>query len=181
MEISDAELYNRIRKGDRGALGELYQRREPALYRYALQLCGNRAVAEEAVHEAFLAIIQPRTRFDARRGAIEAYLYGTVRNLVRAARRGESAGSNGEPAAQDDIVRALIGDEMAQALHTAIRELPEAYRDAVMLCDLEERTYEDAAKLMDCPVGTVRSRVHRARRLLASKLKQFRLSPEEAV
>jgi RNA polymerase sigma-70 factor (ECF subfamily) len=180
MELSDEELYSRIRKGDQGALAELYERREPALYRYALQLSGNHAIAEEATHEAFLQLIQPDARFDARRGSLEAYLYGTVRNLVRAARRLEAAESPGEPATEDDIVGTLIGDEMTVALYAALRELPVAYRDAVVLCDLEERSYQDAAKLMGCPVGTIRSRLYRARQLLAAKLRQHKPSSEQA-
>jgi RNA polymerase sigma-70 factor, ECF subfamily len=179
MELSDEELYERIRKGDRRALAELYERREPALYRYALQLCGNRANAEEAVHEAFLELIQRGARFDVRRGSLEAYLYGMVRNLVRASRRSEPAERSGEPAAEDDIVRTLIGDEAAAALYAAVRELPPAYRDAVVLCDLEERSYENAAALSGCPVGTIRSRLHRARRLLAAKLKPYKMSSKE--
>lgn len=131
------------------------------------------------MHEAFLGIIQPGTRFDAGRGSLQAYLYGAVRNLVRAAGRNRSAGNPGETAADDDIVGTLIGNEMAAALHAAVRELPAAYRDAVLLCDVEERSYGDASMLMGCPVGTVRSRLHRARRLLAEKLKQYRLSSKE--
>jgi RNA polymerase sigma-70 factor (ECF subfamily) len=57
--------------------------------------------------------------------------------------------------------------------------LPAGYRDAVVLCDLEERSYEDAAKVVGCPVGTIRSRLYRARRLLSAKLKQYRLTPEK--
>ena len=58
-----------------------------------------------------------------------------------------------------------------------MRNLPSGYRDVVILCDLEERNYEDAAKLLGCPVGTIRSRLFRARRLLAAKLKAYRLTP----
>lgn len=170
MPLSDEELYQRIRGGDRGALAELYDRREPGLYRYALALSGSRAVAEESVHEAFLDLLQGGARFDAARGSLEAYLYGMVRNLVRMARRRQHAEADHEPAAQDDLLRSLIGDEEAAALHQAIQELPAAYREAVVLCGLEERSYEDAARLMECPAGTVRSRLHRARRLLAARL-----------
>jgi RNA polymerase sigma-70 factor (ECF subfamily) len=175
---SDEELYGRIRAGDREALGELYERLEPALYRYALQLSGSRAVAEEAVHEAFLLLIGPRQHFDAGRGSLEAYLYGIVRNRIRVARRSEPVGDAFETAAKDDIAGALIAEETTAALYEAIRELPPAYRDAVVLCDLEERSYEDAATLMGCPVGTVRSRLYRARRLLGEKLSRDRLPAE---
>jgi RNA polymerase sigma-70 factor, ECF subfamily len=175
MEPSDEELYSRIREGDRQALGALYERREAALYRYALQVSGNRTMAEEAVHEAFAELIRPRPGFDAGRGSLEAYLYGIVRNRLRVARRLAPVESASEPPAQDDILRSLIADEATAALYAAVRELPEAYREAVVLCDLEERSYEDAARLMDCPVGTVRSRLYRARRLLAARLSRYRL------
>ena len=170
METSDEELYRRVGGGGRDALAELYERREPALYRYALQLSGSRATAEESVHEAFLALLEGGARFDAGRGSLEAYLYGMVRNLVRAARRRQGAEAVRDAAAQDDVLGALIGDEQTAALYRAIRQLPTAYRETVVLCDLEERSYQDAARLMDCPAGTVRSRLHRARRLLGAKL-----------
>lgn len=178
MEPSDEELYRRIRKGDREALAALYERREPALYRYALQLTGNRATAEESTHEAFLQLIQPGARFDALRGSLEAYLYGAVRNLARAAYRVQGVGIAGERAAEGDVVATLIEEETTRALNVAVRNLPLGYREAVVLCDLEERSYEDAARLVGCPVGTIRSRLFRARRLLAMKLRQYGMSPE---
>jgi RNA polymerase sigma-70 factor (ECF subfamily) len=178
MEPSDEELYRRIRKGDREALAALYERREPALYRYARQITGNRAIAEETTHEAFLRLIQPGARFDAQRGSLEAYLYGAVRNLARAAYRIRSLGSAGERAAEGDVVKTLIEEEATRALNVAVRNLPLGYREAVVLCDLEERSYEDAAGLVGCPVGTIRSRLFRARRLLAVKLRQYRMAPE---
>ena len=60
----------------------------------------------------------------------------------------------------------LLKNEAMAALYESLQRLPVRYRDAVVLCDLEERSYDDAAKIMDCPVGTVRSRLHRARALL---------------
>jgi RNA polymerase sigma-70 factor (ECF subfamily) len=65
---------------------------------------------------------------------------------------------------------------MTAALYATLRQLPEPYRDAVVLCDLEERSYEDAARLMGCAVGTVRSRLHRARALLAARLRPLTAS-----
>jgi RNA polymerase sigma-70 factor (ECF subfamily) len=176
MEPSNEQLYCRTRKGDQGAMETLYKRCEPPLYRYAFQLSGSRAVAEEVTHEAFLQIIRPESRFDPDRGSLEAYLYGTVRNLIRAVRRSRAVEGIEEPAAEDDILRALIDDEMSLALHSALQELPGPYRDAVFLCDLEERSYEEAASTLGCPVGTIRSRLHRARQLLAARLKPLRLS-----
>ena len=75
-----------------------------------------------------------------------------------------------EQAFDHNILGSLIDGETVAALHAAIRELPEGYREAVVLCDLEERNYDEAARLSGCPVGTIRSRLHRARGLLAAKL-----------
>ena len=87
MVESDEELYRLMRKGNQQAFAELYERREPALYRYALHMSGARHIAEEVTHEAFLQLIGPEMRFDARRGSLEAYLYGVARNLIRVSQR----------------------------------------------------------------------------------------------
>jgi RNA polymerase sigma-70 factor (ECF subfamily) len=168
---SDEDLYRAARKGDRGALGELYERREPGLYRYALYVSGSRAVAEEVTQEIFLRLIGPGVPFDEKRGSLEAYLYGVARNLLRMRPPLLGLEDAGEPATDEDTLRSLIHDERTAALMAAVRELPAAYREAVVLCDLEERNYDEAARLMGCPVGTVRSRLHRARALLGARLK----------
>lgn len=178
MEATDEELYARMQLGDRRAFEELYERRERGLFRYALHMCGNRVMAEEATHDAFMALIQAGSRFDPGRGTLEAYLYGAVRNLIRGMRRVRTTEPARETAVEHDILGALIGDEMTAALHRAVLELPAAYRETVVLCDLEERSYEDAARLMVCPVGTVRSRLHRARAMLAAKLRSLKLAPQ---
>jgi RNA polymerase sigma-70 factor (ECF subfamily) len=158
----------------------LYTRIEPALRRYALHMSGSWSVAEEVTHEVFLRLMGPDGGFDARRGPLEAYLYGIARNLIRVTRRDKSGGPARDLPGAHDILGDLIQDEMTAALYAALRQLPEAYRDAVVLCDLEERSYEDAARLMGCAVGTVRSRLHRARALLAVRLRSV-AAPSAAV
>ncbi len=174
MEPSDEELYGRMQRGDRKALEDLYQRRQPGLLRYALHMSGDRSMAEEATHDAFLALIQPSSRFDPSRGSVEGYLCGTVRNLIRGMNRSRFGEVDKEPVVHDDLLAGLIGDEQVKALRGALDELPVAYREAVVLCDLEEHSYEEASRLMECPVGTVRSRLHRARSMLAAKLKPLK-------
>jgi RNA polymerase sigma-70 factor (ECF subfamily) len=169
----DEALFRRMQAGDKAAILMLYERHEASLYRFAVGMSGNRALAEEVTQEAFLQLMSPSTRFDVRRGSLEAYLYGVVRNLLRRARLHPVAPEPAEPAVVDDIVRAMIEDETVAALQTAVQDLPSGYREAIVLCDLEERSYEDAAELMGCPVGTVRSRVHRGRAILAGKLKYY--------
>ncbi len=178
MQQTDEELYGLMRKGDKRAFAELYERREPALYRYALHMSGSKAAAEEVAQEVFVQLMSANTWFDEKRGSLEAWMYGVARNLVRVFRRKGVIGSpyTAEPPEQvfeHDIVGDLIHGESLAALRAALLELPDNYRDAVVLCDLEERNYEEAARLMGCPVGTVRSRLHRARGLLAARLRKL--------
>jgi len=171
MPRSDEELYRLMRKGDQDAFAELYERREPALYRYALHTSGSSIVAEEVAHEVFVQLMGAGARFDERRGSLESYLYGVARNLIRVVRRQGPVEEAIDRAVEHDILGDLISNETMAALHRALREMPDRYRDVVILCDLEERSYEDVARIIGHPIGTVRSRLHRARALLSAKLK----------
>ncbi|MGD0618875.1 MAG: RNA polymerase sigma factor [Bryobacteraceae bacterium] len=159
-----------MQRGDRTALAELYERLGARIYRYALYASGCRPVAEEVTQEVFLRLIGTGGRFDEQRGSLEAYLYGLARNLLRGMSRTLNIASDKDPLCSGDLLGELIDDERTAALYEALAELPPGYRDAVVLCDLEERSYEEAARLMQCPTGTVRSRLHRARLLLSAKL-----------
>lgn len=180
MHRSDEELYRLMRAGDSDAFGALYERREPGLYRYAMHMTGNAPSAEEVVNEVFVQLMSVNARFDGERGALEGWMYGIARNLVRALRRRGPVEEPVDAPFEDDILGDLIRGESLDALRAAVRELPEAYREAVVLCDLEERNYDEAALLMGCPIGTVRSRLHRARGLLAAKLRRLRPVQEVA-
>jgi RNA polymerase sigma-70 factor (ECF subfamily) len=169
--LTDEALYRLMRQGRQEAFAELYERHEPALFRYALHMSGSREDGEEIAHEAFVRLLDVRERFDERRGALVAYLYGIARNLVRESRRRVSVGEPEERGAGPNLPGALIERERVAALHAALARMPVAYRDAVVLCDLEELSYEEAARRMGCPVGTVRSRVHRGRLFLAGRLR----------
>jgi RNA polymerase sigma-70 factor (ECF subfamily) len=171
MQRNDEELYRLMRQGDREAFAELYTRREPALYRYALHASGSATVAEEVANEVFVQLMAPSVKFDDARGSLESYLYGMTRNLVRVVRRKGPVEEAVDRPFHHDILGDLIHNEHTAALHDALRELPDRYRDVVILCDLEEKNYEDVARLIGCPIGTVRSRLHRARATLAAKLR----------
>jgi len=172
MRPTDEELYRRLRGGDKSALAELYERHEAALYRYALCMSGIRAIAEETVQEVFCRLIAGAGRFDERKGTLEAWLYGVARNLARRMIRVASTSAElvAEGASGNDLLSELLDDERTVSLYRALDELPPRYREVVLLCDLEERSYEAAAALLECPVGTVRSRLHRARLLLSARL-----------
>ncbi|HEX4273814.1 MAG TPA: sigma-70 family RNA polymerase sigma factor [Bryobacteraceae bacterium] len=178
MQLSDEELYRQMRKGNRDAFAQLYERREPGLYRFALHMSGSPAVAEEVSNEVFVQLMGPAARFDETRGSLESFLYGIARNLVRVVRRQPPVAEPVDRAFEANILGELIGNETTAALHRTLRELPERYRDVIILCDLEERSYEDVARLIGRPVGTVRSRLHRGRALLAAKLKRLNAPSE---
>lgn len=177
-EQSDEELYRRMRKGDQLAFAELYERRQPAIYRFALHMSGSRAAGEEIAQEVFVRLMGPRAGFDERRGSLEAYLYGVARNLVHEMRRTGRVEELKDQVIEHDLVGDLIKRDMVAALYSAMDALPERYRDVVVLCELEERSYEEAARLMACPVGTVRSQLHRARMFLAARLKPVGMASE---
>ena len=189
-EPSDSELLRRMGAGDQEAFRTIYQRCQGPIYRFALHMTGNTFLAEDVTQEVFMTLIQERARFDPSRGTLSAYLFGMGRNLLlrRLDREQvyvpflehgrENGGGNGERKngahallvmPPNDILRSEIIDRVRQA----VSSLPPSYREVVVLCDLQEMSYDEAARVLECAVGTVRSRLHRARALLTEKLREF--------
>jgi len=181
---SDDELLLRLRNGDEQAFTALYRRRQGSIYRFALHMSGSPAAAEDIVQEVFLALLREECGFDPERGTLSGYLFGIARKLVlRNLERGRSnvpleaetdEVAPRELAVIDDPLAGLTRHEAIEALRRAVQALPRRYREVVVLCDLEELDYADAAVALGCPIGTVRSRMHRARALLLEKLQQDR-------
>jgi len=176
----DAGLLRRVRKGDGDAFTALYRRHQSAVYRFALQMTGSRTIAEDVTQEVFMALIRNPESYDAARGALASYLYGAARNTVhRTLERDRFCAAEGEDetAAPDDALADLTRRETLVEVRQAILALPANYREVVVLCDLHEMSYQDAASVMGCAVGTVRSRLNRARNLLAAKLTRKNANP----
>lgn len=169
---SDAELFARMARGDETAFTELYLRRQAGVYRFALQMSGSPAVAEDVLQEVFLAVIRGRARYEAKRGSGAAFLLGIARNLVlRALARERSHGGElPDQAAPGDLAEDVVRTRMVARLRSAVLILPVHYREVIVLCELQELDYTEAAAALGCAVGTVRSRLHRARQLLAERL-----------
>jgi len=180
--LADDELLRLTASGDEAAFTTLYRRRHPAIYRFALQMSGSPSLAEEVTQEVFLALLSDRGGYDRSRGSLAAYLYGVARRQVwrRLAQRRMQfpiPGSDEEDArvpesliAHSEVERDLARDEALSWLRRAVLALPAGYREVVVLCDLHELSYADAARVLGCAVGTVRSRLHRARALLSERL-----------
>jgi len=183
-QTSDHDLLQRMQQGDEGAFLQLYRHLQGAIYRFALHMSGSRQVAEDVTQEVFLALMREPGKFDPRRGSLAAYLYGIARKCVLqhveqrslhvplASEEGVDGRSLPEP-----LILALdpLGDltrqEDIERVRQAVLGLPANYREVVVLCDLEELDYAQAASSLGCAVGTVRSRLHRARSLLLKKLR----------
>ena len=173
-ELSDEELLARSRKGGEDAFTALYRRRQAGLYRFALQMSGSPSLAEEVTQEVFLLLIRQPELYDPSKGSLSAFLYGVARNhMLRAMgseRAGEPLDEGNAPSAPPAILLEMARGEQIEAVRQAVLSLPERYREVVVLCDLQELPYEDAAAALASRLGTVRSRLHRARALLLEKL-----------
>jgi RNA polymerase sigma-70 factor (ECF subfamily) len=184
---TDEDLLIRLRRGDEAAFLALYRKRQAALYRFALQMSGSAGVAEDITQEVFLTLLRGECGFNPERGSLSGYLFGIARKLaLRQMERGrvdvplESDAEDAalpELAVNDDTLADLTHREGIEALRRAVTALPRRYREVVVLCDLEEVDYADAAAALGCPIGTVRSRLHRARALLLEKLNKERPKP----
>lgn len=166
-------------------LDAAYRQESDAVYRYALALCGDAALAADATHEAFVALAHAPEAFDPSRGSLGAYLAGIARHALLAAWRlrdrhvllDEAADDDDEarPHAAAEIApdreATLIGEQRLEALWAAVRALPWPFREALVLVDLQERPYAEAAQIAGIELNTLRTRVHRARQRLAQALR----------
>lgn len=176
---SDAALLTRSADGDAAAATELYRRHSAAVYRFVWVTTGSEADAADIVQETFMAVLERHTGYDEGRGSCTAYLCGVARHLMyrRFDKRIDVLAEIEEVAEQAGAVPALPLPhdqvEHAQALrqlHSAIRALPPHYRDVLILIELQEMSYADTAAIAGIELGTVRSRLARARARLAELL-----------
>lgn len=202
VEPRDVELIRRLAAGDEKAFLEFYRRYQGGLYRYAMHMSGSPEAAADVVQETFLTLIRHTNKFDEERGTPAAFLYGIARNRLRklrekegryvplpddfgnglsVERRADQVHTNGNGHAPQNHVRSesvlenLERAEITGLLREAILTLPDHYREPFTLCDLEGKSYSETAALLQCPVGTVRSRLNRARSILLDKLRPARI------
>lgn len=174
---ADGELLERIAAGEPAAFTTLFRRHRLSVYRFAFHMVGIEATAEDVTQEVFLALMNEAGHYDPAKGTVIAWLCGITRNLVRRRLERErflqpmADEPEAAPRAASDPLSDLARAERISMLRRAVMSLPTRYREAVLLCDLQELSYVEAAAALDCAVGTVRSRLHRGRALLAAKLR----------
>ncbi len=186
--LSDDELLRMMRTGDESAFVALYRRKQGVIFRFALRMSGSESVAEDVTQEVFLHLMRGNGNFDSERGSFQAYLFGIARNQVlRRIERdrtfrlvsidGNEDGTDAPLTEALIVAGDLLGDltrrETIESVRQAVLALPAHYREVVVLCDLHEMSYQEAAEILDCAIGTVRSRLHRARAILVERLQSL--------
>lgn len=190
LQTNDEELWRLARAGDEHAFTQLYRRRQAALYRFAWQMSGSATVAEDVTQEVFLALFDAGARFDPTRGTLAAYLYGIARRQVLRRFEKERAfvafadedGATTQDAplhAPHDPLADCARRETVETVRQAVLALPIHYREVIVLCELHELSYAEAAATLACAVGTVRSRLARGRALLCERLRALRPAATE--
>lgn len=190
----DAELAERLKQRDEHAFLSLYDLHRSSVFRFLMHMTGSIAAAEELTQEVFVVILDAMCagkfgQFDPRKGTLEGYLLGIARNLARAeqqrARRLVSLDNLIETPEWERLLSTMFQERPKRhvaaltaarselrLLYRAILELPEQYREAIVLCGLQEKSYRDAAIILQCSEGTIASRMNRAKTILAAKLRR---------
>jgi RNA polymerase sigma-70 factor (ECF subfamily) len=176
-DASDEVLLPALAGGDESAFLIVYRRRQASIYRYALHLGSDIDVAAEVVQETFLTLLRDAGRLDPSRGTVLAWLFAVARNQVLRQLRSRRQHLSLEDENQDELIAAgcvvteVEREQLSGRLREVMATLPPVYREVLVLCDMQELSYEEVAAIAGCPLGTVRSRLHRARAMLAEKLK----------
>jgi RNA polymerase sigma-70 factor (ECF subfamily) len=183
---ADLQLVERVQSGDREAFGLLVSKYQRKLLRLVMRLVRDPAEAEDVTQEAFIKAYRalPNFRGDS---AFYTWLYrigvNTAKNwLVAHGRRmpvmseivdDETEGIEEGVLLRDDETpdRVLMSRQIGETVNAAMEALPEDLRTAISLREIEGLSYEEIAQVMDCPIGTVRSRIFRAREAIAVRLK----------
>jgi RNA polymerase sigma-70 factor, ECF subfamily len=198
MPLSDAnidlDLLRGLRTGGASAaeaLSALYRRHQGPLFRYASLRLGTRDSAADLVQDVFIALMEGKLAFDATRGSLASFLFGVARNFAlkrdEAARRFVSTNSESTSDADGDAgdsmdraeqiidpsplpIEKLIDDHRAEAVRVALAQLAPHYRDVIILYEMHDLSYVDIAHICNIDIGTVRSRLSRARDKLTQLL-----------
>lgn len=183
----DLALVRRVQRGDKRAFDLLVSKYQLRLAKLVGRLVWDRSEVQDVVQESFIKAYRalPNFRGDS---AFYTWLYRIAVNaaknhLVTRSRRPPSDDvdiTDGDVEEAGVVVADIATpesyaerDQLQAALGRALAELPEDLRTALTLCEMEGLSYEDIARVLDCPIGTVRSRIFRARRVLTTRLKPF--------
>jgi RNA polymerase sigma-70 factor (ECF subfamily) len=190
MELSDNELVNRSKRGDLGAFNMIVERYQTQVFNLSARILGNMTTAEDAAQETFISAYKALNSF--RGGSLRAWLLRIASNqcydILRASRRRPADSLDEsllnpafrEPASSDNPEQQTLQGELAEELQRAILALPEDQRTVLVLIDVQGFSYEETAEAANTSIGTVKSRLSRARARVREYLKEHReLLPDE--
>jgi RNA polymerase sigma-70 factor (ECF subfamily) len=194
---ADHALMRAMSNGDAKAFEAIYRRHQAPVYRFALLRSGSPDTAADVVQDVFLALMTGQLRFDPLKGALQNFLIGVARNLLlkrdEANARFVSASAqtaDGEeseestPDAAPTPLERLLADETAEQVRAALAALAPHYRDVAILYEMHDLSYVEIAQVCNIDIGTVRSRLARARAKLLTLLDLCgaadRIQPREA-
>jgi RNA polymerase sigma-70 factor (ECF subfamily) len=178
----DEQLLLNARAGEEAAFQTLYERFRLPLFRFAYRLLGTTEAAEDAIHDCFLSLITDATRFDPTRASLRTYLFAAARNQAfkRLAQSGETetlSETGDEETAfahhTAEPLRRVLEAEVAVEVQGAVAGLPALQREALVLFEYEELSLAEIAEVAGTDVGTIKSRLHRARKSLRRALAGF--------
>lgn len=181
----DLALLNEMRRGNAAAFEALYRRHQAPLYRFALLRCGSADTAADIVQEIFLALLANTLKFDPTRGVLQGFLFGVARNLVLkreeaqyrfvSTSRDDEDGDNADDLVMDPAPQPqqrLLNQQRAETVRQALAQLAPHYRDVVILYEMHDLSYVEIAQICNIDIGTVRSRLSRARAKLVELLEK---------
>jgi len=174
---TEAELMERACRGDESAFRVIYDGHRDCVFRFAYRMLGSVAAAEDVTHDCFLSLLKKPQLFDPERASLKTYLCAAARNRVwkQLKRRGQETDAEemDETHAavwQNGPYEHLHSTEIAEGVRQAVALLPPLQREAVILFEFEELSLSDAAAAAQTDIGTIKSRLHRARERLRSLL-----------
>jgi RNA polymerase sigma-70 factor (ECF subfamily) len=172
VDIEDRELVRRVVAGQTDDFRALVDRHQQRIFRFASGLLGNREEAEDVTQEAFLAAFANLSSYESSRAAFSTWLFTIARNrcinLLKQSRpiALNELDSIGDVSSTDPIVR----QELSQQLDRALAALPVEQRSAFVLAEIDELPYAEIARIERTSLGTVKSRIHRAKQRLQALL-----------
>jgi RNA polymerase sigma-70 factor (ECF subfamily) len=173
----DADLVRRAAAGEREAFAAIYERYRAVVYRFARLMSGSSATAEDVTQEVFVTLIRTLPQYEPQRAGLLTYLYGVARNVTRNRLRRDrrfvalNAAMEETPSGADDPCAAASRSQQLTQLRRVVVALPSRYREVVILCDVHGLSYAQTARVLQAPVGTVRSRLNRGRQMIAVRIR----------
>ena len=175
---AEAELLLRAARRDEPAFLLLYERHRTPVFRFACRMLGSSTMAEDVTQECFLSVLRRPEAFRAERASLRTYLCAIARHLAlkQLRKRGEETMVDDAPddapahAGGSDPLDVVLQQEAADAVRQAVAALPPLQREAVVLFEYQEMSLADIAAVCEIDVGTVKSRLHRARERLRRTL-----------